>query len=298
VPQQLGAEPPPSLPTVSSLLAWARDRMESCEVDAPWLTALVLLEHTAAIGREAVLAHPDIVPTASEVEAFRRLIDRRCEYEPLAYLLGYREFYGRRFAVTPATLIPRPETEGLIGLTLERVDRLHEGGPVKMVDVGTGSGAIAVTLLTQRPDLTAIGLDCDLDALAVTRTNASTHDVAPRLNLVAANLIDAIRGAFSLIVANLPYIPTDDIDLLQPEVARYEPRHALDGGPDGLRLIASLLQQCESVLAPQGSILAEIGDGQAEQAAQLGRLHFPDCRVTIADDDMGAPRFLVIDRPI
>ncbi len=270
--------------------------MESCDVDSPWLTALVLLEHATGVGREAVLAHPEVVPSASGAVAFQALVDRRCNHEPLAYLLGYREFYGRRFAVTPATLIPRPETEGLIELALERVDRLSPTGLGRLVDVGTGSGAIAVTLLTQRPSLEAIGIDFDVNALAVTRVNAITHEVAPRLKLAASNLFDAIRGEFSLIVANLPYIPTCEIDGLQPEVARYEPRRALDGGADGLRLVERLLEQSETMLAAQGSILAEIGDGQAGQAAEMGRTHFPDSDVFIADDGVGTPRFLIVDR--
>ncbi len=292
----LGSDEWAGMPAVSELLAWARDRLEACEVDAPWLTALVLLEHTMGISREVVLAHPDVVPSASGASAFRHVIDRRCEHEPLAYLLGYREFYGRRFAVTPATLIPRPETEGLIGLSLERIDRLAELGPPRLIDVGIGSGAIAVTLLTQRTQLVALGVDNELEALKVAHVNAVTHDVAPRLELVVSNLLSAISGEFPLIVANLPYIPTDEIDTLQPEVARYEPRAALDGGADGLQHIAMLLEQSRFVLAPQGSILVEIGDGQAERASDLGRSRFPDSRVSIENDDTGMPRFLVIDR--
>jgi release factor glutamine methyltransferase len=285
-------------PTVSHLLAWARKRMEDSEVDAPWLTALVLLEHTTGVGREAVLAHPEVAPDPAGVAAFQALVERRCQREPTAYLLGYREFYGRRFVVTPATLIPRPETEGLISLTLERADRMADQAPSTLLDIGTGSGAIAVTLLTQRPQLFAIGVDRMVDALQVARLNAATHKVTARLRLVATHLVDGIRGQYSLIVANLPYVPTGTIDSLQPEVARYEPHRALDGGEDGLQLIGALLQAGDRTLAPRGSILAEIGDGQADQARNLARTHFPDCRVTVEDDATGSPRFLVVDRAL
>jgi release factor glutamine methyltransferase len=270
--------------------------MEDSGVDAPWLTALVLLEHTTGVGREAVLAHPEVVPDPASLSAFRRLVERRCRREPTAYLLGYREFYGRRFTVTPATLIPRPETEGLISLTLARVDRMAHRSPLTLLDVGTGSGVIAVTLLTQRPQVRAVALDSMVDALLVAELNAETHDVAGRLRLVATNVVAGIRGQFPLIVANLPYVPTGAIDGLQPEVARYEPRSALDGGDDGLQLISALLDAADGLLASGGSILAEIGDGQADQIRSLAQARFPDCRIGVEDDDAGTPRFLVVDR--
>jgi release factor glutamine methyltransferase len=228
--------------------------------------------------------------------AFRTLVERRCKREPTAYLLGYREFYGRRFAVTPATLIPRPETEGLVGLALERIDRLG-GSRLRLLDVGTGSGAIAITLLTQRPQLTAVGVDNVPAALAVAKTNAQAHAVDQRLKLVASNLVDAVRRQFPLVVANLPYIPSATIDKLEPEVARYEPRGALDGGPDGLQLIGTLLE-VEQILEARGSIVAEIGEDQGDRAQQLARAHFPDARVSVENDDAGLPRFLVVDHDL
>ncbi len=272
--------------------------MEKAGVDAPWLTALLLLEHTTGIGRETVLAHPEVVPDPASVAAFRAMVDRRCHREPTAYLLGYREFYGRRFAVTPATLIPRPETEGLIGLALERVDRLAGSDTLWLLDVGIGSGAIAVTLLTQRAHLRAIGTDRLVEALQVARLNAATHGVLPRLSLVATHVVEGIRGQFPLVVANLPYVPSSLIDQLQPEVARYEPRIALDGGPDGLQLIRELLNAGNAILAPRGSMLVEIGEGQASEVRNLARARFPDCRVSVENDAMGAERFLVIDREL
>jgi release factor glutamine methyltransferase len=153
-----------------------------------------------------------------------------------------------------------------------------------------------VTLLSQRPNLTAVAVDCDLEALNVARFNANALRVSNRLHLVATNLVDAIQREFPVIVANLPYIPTDTIDDLQPEVARFEPRHALDGGPDGLQLVGDLLEASESILAPDGSLLAEIGDGQAERALELATMRFPDGQVTIEEDTAGLPRFLVVDR--
>jgi release factor glutamine methyltransferase len=272
--------------------------MEESDVDAPWLTALVLLEHTTGVGREAVLAHPELVPESAGVAAFRALVNRRCQREPTAYLLGYREFFGRRFAVTPATLIPRPETEGLISLTLDRIDRMVNEAPLTFLDVGTGSGAIAVTLLTQRPQLLALVLDRIEKALRIARINAATHEVAGRLRLVATHVLDGIRGQFPLIVANLPYVPSGAIASLQPEVARYEPRSALDGGEDGLDLIDALLAASVEALAPRGSILVEIGDGQADQARTLARTRFPDSRIAVENDTAGSPRFLVVDRAL
>jgi release factor glutamine methyltransferase len=164
------------------------------------------------------------------------------------------------------------------------------------LDVGTGSGAIAVTLLTQRPQIIAVGVDCALDALAVARLNARTHDVAARLRLIATNVVDGLRGSFPLIVANLPYIPTSELEALQPEVAQFEPRRALDGGPDGLRLIGALLDSATTVLAERGAILAEIGEDQADAARAMARERYPNCRVEIENDAAGAARFLTVDR--
>ncbi|MPZ14081.1 MAG: peptide chain release factor N(5)-glutamine methyltransferase [Chloroflexi bacterium] len=299
--------PSPAPSNVSALLAEARDRMEQAGADSPWLTALVLLEHATGLGREDVLAHPDRILSPPELDQYQDLVDRRCAREPVAYILGYREFYGRRFAVTPATLIPRPETETLVHLALDRFRPLEPeesrgeragvgSSRYAVLDVGTGCGAIVVSLLVQEPRLAAVGTDSAQDALAVARRNAESHGVLERLRLVGCHLTDAIAGRFPLVVANLPYVPSDQMDALDPEVAHHEPRHAIDGGPDGMSVIRAFLPALSQVLVPGGVALLEIGEGQAAELVERARDLFPEWTVGAERDEAGMDRFLVVER--
>ncbi|MBM2809484.1 MAG: prmC [Chloroflexi bacterium] len=285
--------------------------MAQAGVDSPWLTALILLERTSGIGREAVLAHPESVPTPLENQWFWELVERRCSREPLAYIVGFREFFGRRFAVTRDTLIPRPETEGIVQLALDQLSRIEgearsavaemsNGGeqtPALLLDVGTGSGAIAVTLLDQKPHLRAVATDIDDAALRVASLNAREHGVSARLQLVACDLAEALRVTFPLIVANLPYIPTSHMDALEPEVSRYEPMSALDGGPYGTAVMDRLLATLPGRLAPRGCAILEIGEHQAGRLRKRASQHLPGWPVTFERDAADIERFLVISRP-
>ncbi len=283
--------------------------MDAAGADSPWLTALVLLEHATELGREQVLAHPERTLTRTQAAAFGALVERRCRREPLAYVLGYREFYGRRIAVNPLVLIPRPETEGLVALALERMlrwtrrqdDHEQEGArtaaaPPMFVDVGTGSGAIAVTLLAQEPRWVAAATDTQLSALATARANAAAWDVDPRLRLVACNLADAVRVRVPLVVANLPYVPSAEIAQLEPEVSHYEPRAALDGGEDGTVITSALVAALPTLLLPHGAAILELGEGQAEKLRTLARQALPDSSVAVERDAAGIERFLVVER--
>lgn len=303
-PISLSSEP------VSALVSWARERMERAGVDSPWLTALVLLEHVAGVDREAALAHPESRLPPARAAEFSQLVERRSLRQPLAYILGYREFYGRRFSVTPDTLIPRPETEGIVDLALDRMKRWEtrreEHGPEgsgsrpgasRLLDVGTGSGAIAVTLLACRPRWKAVATDTNLAALGVARGNAIAHGVAGRLSLVACHLAHGVRTAFPLVIANLPYVPSAQVGALEPEIAEYEPRCALDGGPDGTVLITAFLESVPALLTPGGTALLEIGDGQAHSLRARARKILPQCEVAVVRDTSRAERFLVIENP-
>jgi release factor glutamine methyltransferase len=267
--------------------------MEQVGVDSPWLTALVLLEHATGIGREAVLAHPEVQPPEELVDLFVALVERRRAREPLAYILGYREFYGRRFAVTRETLIPRPETEQLVHLALDWL-QLAPTAPQLLLDVGTGSGAIAITLLSQRPQLVAIATDVSLGALAVARENALDQEVERRLRLVACDLASAIGRTVPLVVANLPYVPTDAIPELEPEIDSFEPRYALDGGPDGMAIITSFLGALDSLLEPGGRAILEFGDGQGGELQARARNLVHNAEIMLELDAAGMERFLVV----
>jgi release factor glutamine methyltransferase len=283
------------LSQVAGILSWAQGEMHQAGADSPRITALALLEHVTGLSRESLLAHPERTLSPREVDAFAALVVRRCSREPLAYILGVREFYGRSFEVSRATLIPRPETEGLVDLALERLGR-SGAETARILDVGTGSGAILVTVLAERPQTVGVGTDFRLDSLTVARRNAHRHEVAERLHLVATSLGAALRATFPLIVANLPYVPTLALEALAPEIAGHEPRWALDGGPDGTEIIADLLDDLRRLLAPRGTAIFEIGEGQAETLYDRAGLSLPDAAASVERDDRGIERYLIVER--
>jgi release factor glutamine methyltransferase len=282
--------------SVGELLAAARGDMQRAGADSPGLTALILLEHATGLSRPEALARPERLLTADQLTSFRDLVARRRAREPLAYILGYREFYGRRFVVSPATLIPRPETEALVEAALVRIERLSDPNPL-LLDVGTGSGAIAVSVLAERTHVRAIGTDTSSAALGIAAENARSHGVTDRLCLVACDLVSAVRTTSSVVLANLPYVPEAELDRLEPEVSQYEPRTALDGGPDGMAVISHLLPSLDDVLAPGGTALVEFGEGQAQPLVRGASSLLPSYRFDVLRDRAGTERILVLERP-
>jgi len=210
--------------------------------------------------------------SARQAERAWALFRRRAAREPIQYLLGTQEFHGLDIAVTPDVLIPRPETELLVEETLRAV--AGSSAPV-IADVGTGSGCIAVALARARREATVYALDLSAPALSVARANAVRHGVADRVRLVQADLLEAFcatgAGAFDVIVSNPPYIPEQELEELQPEVARYEPRQALAAGQDGLAFHRRLLREAPPLLKPGGYLIMELGCGQSDSAKRLAR---------------------------
>jgi release factor glutamine methyltransferase len=255
---------------------------------SPRLDAEVLLAHVLGIGRARLLAHPELALTPQQAETFRRLTERHAGGEPVAYLSGYREFYGLRFQVGPEALIPRPETEHLVDAALA----WGRGRPaLRIVDVGTGAGSIAVALAIHLADATVIATDISSQALALARANAEAHGVVNRIALVRGDLLAPLTSPIDLIAANLPYIPTAQLNCVSP----YEPRAALDGGPDGLRLIARLFEQAPLLLKDESLLLVEIGFEQAEAVSEMARRALPDARVSVAHDYAGHPRVVRVE---
>lgn len=227
--------------------------------------ARVLLCHV--IGRNAayVAAHPEVQFRAAEHEAYAALVDRRAQGEPVAYLTGEREFYGRPFKVTPAVLIPRPETELLVDLALERVP---QDAPSRVVDLGTGSGCVALSIASERSHSKILALDQSLDALAVARRNAVAAHVG-NVAFLQSDWCSALREErFDVIVANPPYIATGDRHLDEGDV-RFEPRIALEGGADGLDAVRLIVTQAKDHLEPDGWLLFEHGHDQGTRARDL-----------------------------
>jgi release factor glutamine methyltransferase len=237
-----------------------------------------------------VLAHPEAPMADDQLAWLSRATERCARGEPLAYILGWWEFYGRRFRVSPDVLIPRPETESLVDRALGFL-RAHPQA-IDIVDVGTGSGCLAVTLAAEAPRVHVLAVDISAPALRMARANARTHRVESRLRWVQADLMTAFRGAWDLLVANLPYIPRERLGRL--EVSRHEPHLALEGGPDGMELLRRLVSAIPDVLRPGGFAALEIDEGQGEALRALVQARLPSSEVAIEPDLAGRERFLTI----
>ena len=222
-------------------------------------------------------------------------LDRRVQREPVSLITGRQEFWGLHFDVTPDVLTPRPETELLVEATLARVEESDHGRP-HVVDVGTGSGCVAV-VIALNTDAQVTATDVSLAALAVAQRNAARHDVHGRIRWVCAPLLDGVPDTPDVIVANLPYIPTSEISKLPPEVRAFEPHTALDGGPDGLRLITHLVDAASDRLAEGGYLIVELGLGQTVSLSRYLQTR-PELEIVDTRDDLqGIPRVVTIRRP-
>jgi release factor glutamine methyltransferase len=252
--------------------------------DAYTLLGLAL----GGVRRETLLAHPERALDAATLARFEQLVSLRKQGMPLAYLIGRRAFYDREFALSTDVLIPRPETEHVVELALEWASAHH---PNRVIDVGTGSGVIAVTLAAHLPDARVYGTDISLAALRVARHNSAG---LTNLYLAQSDLLTAFSGPFEVICANLPYIANAELDLL--EVAKFEPLVALDGGADGLLLIRLLLAQAPRRLAQPGLLLLEHGADQGAAVAALAAQSFPDASIRVVKDLAGLDRVTRIER--
>lgn len=270
----------------------ARQRLKNTEDGG--LTAQVILAHVLGKSREFILAHPEYVLREEHIERLENFISRLEAGEPLAYLTGKREFYGLTFVVSPAVLIPRPETELLVERALGWLRR--NPNRRRAADAGTGSGCIAAALAYHVPDLKCVAVERSWQAIQIARQNFEQLRVSQRVFPMIGNLLDAAGGMFDLVCANLPYIPSHE--LAQLAVSRFEPRLALDGGYDGLDWIAALLGDSKRCLAKGGLLLLEIEAGQAEQVTQLVYHHLPGARIEIIHDLQGLPRLVWVEREL
>ena len=304
-------------PTVAHVLALVRDSLRVAGSDTPELDAEVLLAHVLGHERAWLYAHPDYRLASSQLDTCASQVHRRTAREPIAYLLGHKEFFGLDFIVSPAVLVPRPETELLVEIALESA--LHKGATLTVADVGTGSGVIAVALAAYLPRAHLLAIDTSSDALAVARRNAARHGVAGRVMCVQADLLRPFDGAFDLIVSNPPYLCTDElradvgpgtgVPQVETEIGgalsaaecgnplAWEPRVALDGGGDGLAVIRRLLPLAAHELGSGGVLVMELGASQGQAVLSLAVPHFPGAAVEIVSDYAGMDRVLVVRRP-
>jgi release factor glutamine methyltransferase len=249
--------------TVPAALAAATADLAAAGIPDPARDARALMAATLGIppGRLTLAAHDPLPPAAAT--AFRRLVAERRRFRPVSQLIGRRAFWGRDFTVTADVLDPRPETETLIAAALAGPP------PARILDLGTGSGAILVTLLAEWPDATGLGTDTSPAALAVAVGNADRHGVASRARFELADWTDGLTERFDLVVSNPPYIPAPDLDRLSPDVRDWEPRAALTPGPTGLEAYARIAAGLATVLTPGGRALFELGAGQGPSAAAI-----------------------------
>jgi len=299
--------------TIAQALAWATHDLRATSPTAR-LDAELLLAYVLGWGRPRLLAEGRLALTEAQAAAFRDLVMRRAALEPVAYLIGHKEFYGIDFVVDQRALMPRPETELLVELALGFARRRtkDEGRRTKdegrtnpdqsplvighssfvIADVGTGSGAIAVALALHLPEARIDAIDISPDALALAQQNVERHCLTGRVRLLQGDLLDPLDHPVDLIVGNLPYTILAEID---EGVRRYEPHQALDGGADGLELYRRLLQQAPAHVRPGGAVLLEIGATQAAAVTDLARRVFPDATVSVHRDLAGLDRVVVID---
>jgi len=257
-------------------------------VENPRLNAEHLLAHALGLKRMELYLQFDRQLTESERAPLRETVKRRGAREPLQHILGTVEFHGRTFASDKRGLVPRPETEQLVEIALEIA---KSKASKKMLDIGTGSGVIALTLALEIPSSEVHAVDISPDALALAAENAARHELAARVSFHQTDLLPPDETKFDLIVANLPYIPAGEIESLSPEV-RHDPASALDGGPDGLDLIRRLIDTAPDRLAPGGALLLEIGAGQADAVnTHLATRKFRD--ISVRPDYQNIPRFAV-----
>ena len=250
--------------TILRVLNSSRELFEKRGVDSPRLDAEVLMASALSVERVMLYARYDQPLLPAELEQIRGLVKRRANGEPVAYILGEREFYSLPLEVTNHVLIPRPDTETLVEVALERL-AAHKDP--RILDVGTGSGAIALALKKERADALVTASDVSPEALGVARKNAARLGL--ELRLVESDLLERIDGPYELVAANLPYIPSGQLPSLMREVRNHEPALALDGGPDGLVLIRRLIADLPRVMAPGGVVALEAGHDQLEAVAAL-----------------------------
>ncbi len=275
--------------TIREALTRAKKAFASGNVEDARLESELLLRHALRVGQVQLYQEPERRLAPREEAGFWRLVERRLGGEPTAYITGRREFYGLSFSVDSSVLVPRPESELLVDAALQIV----RSRPVtRVAEIGTGCGAIAITLALSLPEARIYATDISEPALKVARLNCQNHGVADRICLLAGDMLDPLPGPVDLIVANLPYVP--ELEVSRLGLADFEPLLALDGGRDGLEKIGRLCSGVGDRLRPGGFLLLEMGQGQGRAVTALLRRLFPSAGVEVIPDLAGIDRVMVL----
>jgi len=268
---------------------WATDRLAAKQIEDARLEAEILLVHALGIKKSDLILNQSLNLDSHNFEPFKAWVERRLKHEPTAYITGIQPFMSLDFFVDRSVLIPRPETELLVETVLRITGRESQ---ITIADIGTGCGCIAVSLAKHLPNIAVIGIDSSAKAIEVAKKNAEKHKVSGRCNFIAGNMFEALKEKVNFIVTNPPYVPSNDIKALQPEVKDWEPRQALDGGKDGLDLIRKLINEAPKHLLPGGQLCFEFGFGQAEAVKTLVEENKSYRETEIVKDYAKIPRVL------
>ena len=258
--------------TIIKLVQWATNYFDSRNIDSPRTTAEILLAHALNARRIDLYMRYDQPLNSGERDHFKALIKRRLNREPVAYIVGYKEFWSMDLEVTKDVLIPRPETECLVERALERLTRESNPQPKSILELGTGSGAVILALASENLRHFFWATDISINAIQVARRNAARHGLSTRIGFIVADWLAAFKaqaGLFDLIISNPPYVRSGDLVKLQPEIQAYEPLSALNGAEDGLRCLRHIIQSAYRYLRPAGVLLLEMGDDQKAQLKQI-----------------------------
>ena len=284
------------MPSLRQVIQQTHRTLEASDIPDARLEAEVMVMNVMRMPRAALFSQQETEVAPAQEEALAQIIQRRLQREPLAYILGYREFYGINLLVNADVLIPRPETESLVEHALFMALMGMETPELVIADVGTGTGAVAVNLAIHLAAARIYAIDNEDPVLDVTNYNVQSHNVADRVTLLKGDLLEPLPEPVDLVVANLPYLPTERIPTLQPEI-QWEPVGALDGGPEGLDLIDRLLRQAAAgKLKEHGIILLELDPEQVAHVTRTALELFPDAEVSVEKDLAQMDRMLVINR--
>ena len=280
--------------TFRSVLKEAIAKLSSCQNEQARLEAELFLAHVLKMRKEDVITCPDQVLTDLQEEQFQQLVERRCQKEPLAYIVGHREFWSLEFKVNPSVLIPRPETEGMIEHLRSLTGDEAGGKEIRILDVGTGSGILAIVAALEFPKARVTAVDDSDEALEIARDNALRHQVSERLEFIKMDFMCDWKfpqsDLYDYILSNPPYIPSKQLEQLMPDVRDFEPRVALDGGSDGLACYRCIIAKAFSYLKPGGDLIFEVGERQAVTVKQCLQDHSGFGEIEIIQDLSGRDR--------
>jgi len=275
----------------ADILQNAAERLRAAGVESPRREARLLLAHVLGLRPEQIVSENFSLQGAQFRGRFEAAVVRRAQREPLAYIIGRREFWSLDFEVGPSVLIPRPESEIMVEEALKRFPKTD--APLRVADLGTGSGCLLLAFLSERTEAEGLGVDISEEALGIAKRNAARLGLEGRAQFLRNDWISGLSGTWEVIFINPPYIVEGELDGLEPEVSRYEPRTALDGGPDGLCAYRRIAASLRPRLAPEGRVFLEVGQGQAEPVERIFSEKGLNVEGTVFDL-AGIPRCLVV----